>query len=165
MSISSMTNVALSRREGVDVTSYKTLAAAASGQAPAQSDATAALKAISSYIPSEILTVYVGVLGALQQGGALPPSARTAFWGFLIGTPVVVWLVYAAKVRAGGGDIWSAWPLWEMFAATVAFGVWGLALPDSPFKEVGWYSPAIAGVMVLVVSMLLGLVAPLVQKK
>jgi hypothetical protein len=44
---------------------------------------------------------------------------------------------------------------------------WAFALPNSPFRDFaqfGWYSQALAGVMVLVVSTTLGLIAPIVQR-
>lgn len=166
MSISSMTNIAVLKNAGADVTTYKGLEQAATQ--PAQSDVTAALKAIASYIPSEVLTVYVGVLAALQNGNKLPPSALTAFWIFVFVTPAVVWLVYAAKVRAAGKPLpWALtlWPVWEMSAATIAFAAWGIALPDNPFKESSWYSSALAGILVVIISTALGLIAPIIQKK
>lgn len=167
MSISSMTNIAISRIAGSKASTYRDVELAAATPQGTQTDATSALKAMATYIPSEVLTLYVGVLAALQQGNKLPPSAQMVFWTFLVVTPVVVWLVYAAKVRAGGGAIpWALdkWPMWEMTAAAIGFAAWGVALPDNPFKDQGWYSSAVAGVGVVVTSTLLGLIAPLVKK-
>src|SRR6266478_7309036 len=48
----------------------------------------------------EILTLYVAVLAAVQQPNKVTSADWTAFWGFLVATPVVVWLVYGAKVKA-----------------------------------------------------------------
>jgi hypothetical protein len=58
----------------------------------------------------------------------------------------------------------TQWPIWEMVAATVAFAAWGFALPDNPFKGAGWYSPALAGIGVLVISGALGLLAPIFKR-
>lgn len=82
-------------------------------------------------------------------------------------TPVVVWLVYGAKVKALEKPVpirFGAWPLWEMFAATLAFSAWTLALPNSPFAVYPWYSSALSGVAVLVASTVLGLLAPFFQR-
>jgi hypothetical protein len=156
MSISSMTNVAVHRLSGKTLPEFRHIQAAAETEPSPQTDATAALKAVASYIPSEVLTVYVAALATLQ-------GSTSVFWWFFGATPVVVWLVYAGKLASAGKPlpVWpGAWPWWEMFAATIAFVAWGLALPDSPFKSATWYSSAIAGLGVVTVSVALGLLAP-----
>jgi hypothetical protein len=179
MSISSMTNVAYVRRADVNVpqvapanTTPQTLGQvelASEGTAGSQSAATTALKVIVTYIPTEVLTLYVAVLAAIQDPNRKSyNSLWAAFYFFLIATPLIVWLVYAAKVRAADKPLPLAprtWPLWEMFAATVAYAAWGFALPETPFKYYGnWYSAALAGVIVLIISTLLGLLAPLFKR-
>lgn len=180
MSISSMTNVAYVRRTDVKTANVSANAApktigqielATGGTPESQNAATAALTVIVTYIPTEVLTLYIAVLAAIQD-----PARKTsrslwaAFYCFLIGTPIIVWLVYAAKVSTAGKPLPLAprtWPLWEMFAATVAYAAWAFALPDSPFNRdfsAYWYSPALAGVIVLIVSTLLGLLAPIFQR-
>jgi len=47
-----------------------------------------------------------------------------------------------------------------MLAATLAYVAWAVALPNTPCAEYAWYSPALAGVTTLVVSTILGLLAP-----
>ena len=82
-------------------------------------------------------------------------------------TPVVVWLVYGAKIKAAQKRLPLApgtWPIWEMFAATVAYCAWALALPNTPFTQYSWYSSALSGVIVLVTSTFLGLLAPFFQR-
>jgi len=135
----------------------------------AQSAVTTALKVIVTYIPTEILTLYVAVLAAIQDPNRHSSrSLWNVFYFFLIVTPIVVWLVYAAKVNAANKPLPirpKTWPLWEMFAATIAYAAWAFGLPDSPFKDfTDWYSPAVAGLAVLVVSTFLGLIAPVVQR-
>jgi hypothetical protein len=169
MSISSMTNIAILRHAGTDVTSYKAIDQASGNPQIPQTEVTAALKAIASYIPSEILTVYVAVLAVLQQADNRLPSdaARLTFWIFLVLTPVVVLLVHASKVVASKNTTnttpKSWWPVWEMIAATIAFVAWAMVLPDNPFQKEGWYSASVAAIAVLLVSMLLGLISPLVN--
>jgi hypothetical protein len=176
MSISSMTNVAFARRRDVAPEdkapgSVEEIAAAKGDPAGVATGSTAALSAIAAYIPTEVLTVYVAVVAALEpaKGQAAVAAGANGAWIsfllFLIATPVVVWLVYAGKVRKAGKRLPTSvkrWPRWEMFAATAAFTAWAFALPETPFTSLAWYSSAIAAVLVLVVTTALGLVAPLV---
>jgi hypothetical protein len=131
-----------------------------------------AFNVLFGYIPTEVLTLYVAVLAAVNQPTANQPSQVTpaewrAFWMFLVATPTVVWLVYAAKVKATGNPLpltFGELPVWEMVAATVAYCAWAFALPNSPFTEYAWYSAALSGVAVLVASTVLGLLAPFFQR-
>jgi hypothetical protein len=173
-----MANVAFVRRIDVatDATplntaprSLKQIELATAGTSDSQNSVTSALKVMVTYIPTEVLTLYVAVLAAIQDPNR--HSSRSlwlAFYSFLIATPIVVWLVYAAKVRAANKRLPIApktWPLWEMIAATIAYAAWAFGLPESPFKDfTNWYSPALAGLAVLVVSTLLGLLAPVVHR-
>jgi hypothetical protein len=110
--------------------------------------------------------LYVAVLAALQPAtktGASSPNWAT-FWWFLIATPVVIWLVYITKAKTAGKPIpWAPlkWPLWEMAAGTIAYVAWAFALPTTPFGSLAWYSTGLAGVIVLITSTVLGLLAPL----
>lgn len=141
---------------------------------------TNAISAITTFIPSEILTLYVAVVAALtppegttsvalfELAGNTVPATWVAFWAFLVATPVVVWLMVAAKLRSLNRALPldpREWPHWEMFAATIAFLAWAFALPDSVFSDFRrWYSPAIAGVVVLVTTAALGLLSQVVVK-
>lgn len=142
MSITSMANVAFVRRADVSTNSVSVNAApksasqielATAGTPNSQSAVTTALKVIVTYIPTEVLALYVAVLAAIQDPTRQSRrSLWVAFYCFLVLTPIVVWLVYAAKVRAAKKPLPTsarAWPLWEMFAATVAFVAWALACP------------------------------------
>jgi hypothetical protein len=178
MSITSMTNVAYVRRADVATNlipansapkSARQIASGTADTPDSQSAVTTALKVIVTYIPTEILALYIAVLAAIQDPNR--HSSRSlwiAFFCFFIATPMVVWLVYAAKVRAADKPLpikLRTWPMWEMFAATVAYAAWAFGLPESPFKDfTNWYTPAVAGLAVLVVSTLLGLIAPVVQR-
>jgi len=120
------------------------------------------------YIPTEILTLYVAVLAAIHQQNKITSAQWIAFWCFLFATPIVVWLVYGAKVKSLEKPLplkFRAWPVWEMLAATIAYCAWVLALPNSPFASYEWYSSALAGVIVLVASTVLGLLAPFFHRQ
>ncbi|SRR6266404_3974457 len=177
MSVSAMTNVAYARRADVPPlnaapTNTGEIEQAKGGTAESRSAMTSTISTITTYIPTEILTLYVAVLGALQPASADQTPSRAewiAFYFFLAATPVFVWLLYAAKVKNAQKLVPLAprkWPMWEMVAATIGYLVWAFALPNSPFREFaqyGWYSQALGGVIVLVVSTTLGLIAPIVQ--
>jgi hypothetical protein len=146
-----------------------------------------ALQVLFGYIPTEVLTLYVAVIAAIHptsaagssgtsgavagaqvaQGTKVMPSDWITFWIFLGSTPIIFWVVYAAKVKSGQKPIpvaFSTWPLWEMFAATLAYFAWAFSLPSTPFREETWYSAGLAGVAVLIASTVLGLLAPLFQR-
>jgi hypothetical protein len=125
------------------------------------------LDLLFGYIPSEVLTLYVAVLAATQQNATRTRGAWFAFWAFLVATPFVIWLIYAAECKAKQKPLplrLRAWPVWEMTAGTIAYCAWAFALPNAPFNGYGWYSSALAGVAVLVTSTLLSLLAPLFRR-
>lgn len=181
MSINSMTNSAAGRRTDLLPTKLPAnvaeIAAAARKVPTPVSPASAAPKAeadppapvntalnlLFGYIPTEVVTLYVAVLAALE--GSTPPANRLlTFYIFLAVTPLVVWVVFASKIKALGKRLpwrFGALPLWEMFAATLAFTGWAAALPNSPFA----ISQAMAGLMVLITSTVIGLLAPLFQQE
>jgi hypothetical protein len=126
-----------------------------------------AFNVLFGYIPTEILTLYIAVLAAIQHSNKVTSAQWTSFWCFLVATPIVVWLVYGAKVKALQKPLplkFGSWPIWEMFAATTAYSAWALALPNTPFAQYEWYSSALSGVVVLVASTVLGLLAPFFQR-
>jgi hypothetical protein len=148
--------------------------AAAIEQATGGTDAsknavTSAINLIVTYIPTEVVTLYVAVVATLQGDDRhVTRPEWIAFFCFVAATPLFVWLLYAAKVRSAGKPLPASprtWPLWEMVAATVAYAAWVFALPKSPFRSFpDWYSPALAGVLVLIVTTLLGLLATIVPR-
>src|SRR5262249_26443616 len=145
MSIASMTEIAFQSRTDVGnpqyvPKTYTEIASAASGKDSPESKVNTALRTLTAYIPTETLTLYVAVLAALQPSTkeAVSSSSWTVFWCFLIGTPLVIWLVYITKAKADGKPIpWAPlkWPLWEMAAGTIAYVAWAFALPTTPFTS------------------------------
>ena len=187
MSINSMANAAAARRpdiaplnvvpRGLDEIAKAAVTTPTAVPAPAPAPGGAALQGAApidtafnvlfGYIPTEVLTLYVAVLAAIHQSDNVTPAMWTTFWGFLIATPIVVWLVYGAKLKAAQKPLpigYGAWPVWEMLAATIAYCAWAFALPNTPFAEYPWYSSALSGVAVLVASTALGLLAPFFQR-
>ena len=148
-------------------------AAGAPAGAPPATATDTALHVLFGYIPTEVLTVYLAVVAALQPSvpasaqGCSVPGTLPAFVIFLIATPVIVWVVFAGKLRGAGKNLPlapSMWPLWEMVAGTIAFAAWAFALPNNPFECCRWYKPSFAAIAVLVSSTLLGLLALLFTK-
>jgi len=139
----------------------------AAGATTPENGATAGLKLVTTYIPTEVITLYVAAVAALRTGNHIPLlTAWITFWLFLVLTPIVVWLVTAGKLRAAGRPVpfdVRTWPLWPMAAAATAFLTWAFALPDSPFVQFSWYSAAVAGLAVLVVATVLPLLSQLFQ--
>jgi hypothetical protein len=181
VSISSMANVAIARRTDFGgplvPNTVGEVASATADRLDTQSAGSSALKSIATYIPTEVIVLFLAALAAVRADRATEGTVRGAiasqselitFWIFLVLTPVFVWLVYAGKVKTGGATIPylpTEWPAWEMFAATVAFAAWAYAVPDSPFTRFEWYSVALGSFAVLVASTALGLLAPLIQRK
>jgi hypothetical protein len=146
--------------------------AAAPVPPPRANGTNTALQTLTTYIPTEVLTLYVAAVAALGSDGQDHVGAFRPwlpFLTFLVATPIVVWVAFATKLRNASRSLPASprtWPIWEMFAATVAFGVWAFALPDTPFARFErFYSPGLAGFMVLVVSGALGTLAPLMQRR
>ena len=141
--------------------------AAAGGAGASQSAVDTALNVLFGYVPTEVITLYVAVLAAVQQTTEVSSTEWTTFCIFLAATPVVVWLTYGAKLIHAKKQLpvsFGSMPVWEMFAATAAFAAWAFALPHSPFTSFSWYSSGLSGVAVLVVSTVLGLLAPFFQR-
>ena len=167
MSISSMANIAADRvindRRGAGGEGgMLETAAAAQGESSTTGAVTAALDVVMSYVPTEILTLYVAVMAVVQAENQVSLAEWNTFWFFLAATPLVVWLVFAGKLRGAGRALPVAptkWPWWEIFAATTAFVAWALALPKSPFSVCSWYVGGLAGIVVLVTSTVLGLLS------
>jgi hypothetical protein len=132
------------------------------------------LNIIFGYIPTEIVTLYTAASTALTTNmSADPASVYSSWWLFSVTaviTPFIVLIVFAGKAGSSEKPMPSllnpkTWPNWEMFAATMAFVAWAYALPNSPFAQSGPYNPAIATIVLLFTTTLLGLLAPLFQKR
>ena len=166
MSLAAMTEVALQRRTDIGTPTYaprthRRIAGATSGKETPDTAINTALKTITTYVPTELVTLYLAVVAAFQPDAGAGRTPPAVFWSFLAFVPIATWLVYAAKVKTAGKRLPvapRAWPVWEMSAAVLAFSAWAVALPQQPFE---WIRAAVAGVLVLVTSTILGLVAPL----
>ncbi len=166
-----MSNIAFARRASSGEPAPSTMInanRAAHGDTPNNTTLTDALGAIVAYFPTEINATYTAVIAALAATTSTSKAGQwLAFWLFLVATPMVTWLVYAARVRQSGAGLPvkpTHWPVLEMSISAVTFVVWAGALPGSPLQEIKNYSSAVAGLMVLVVTAFLGLVAPVLGR-
>ena len=172
--LTEIANAAVSTPIPVAIPSVTLPATVAAPVIAAASGPNTALQTLTTYIPTEVLTLYVSAIAALgpltitvgahnlQVGRWLP------FWCFLGATPLAVWIAFASKIRAAGRALPlspSKWPLWEMAAATAAYVAWTFALPATPFAQESWYSSGLASFLILVVSAGLGMIAPLMQSQ
>jgi hypothetical protein len=193
LSINALSNAALARRpdfEPADTVpaTLSEIAAVAAGTpprpvrtpqdvaaAPVPSPAPAtptgtALQTLTTYLPTEILTLYVAAVAAIGPWtvDGQPVGRWAPFFTFLVATPILVWVAFATKLRAVGKPLPASphlWPFWEMFAATLAYVAWTFALANTPFAQfTNWYSSGLASFLVLIVSSGLGIVAPLMQR-
>jgi len=169
MSINSLTNVAvdrsLARREGGVILENAPAPGAAPASPPRAASTSGALDALIKYIPTESVALYLAA-------AALMPSLADAYkvpvidfvkgglyWGFAIGiTPLLFILILLAKRREAGLSTIPSnteFPWWEFVAATIAFGVWAMLIPNGPFHSaaLGIVGPVLA----LAVSMFLNL--------
>lgn len=187
MGINSMANAALARRPDYPPTGStpknikERVSTAAKdpkpedNQASEESAVSTALKTVTTYIPTEILTLYVALTATLAP--LIPESeirntnfapdytSRWVIFGiFLLITPAAVWIAFVGKLTADRRmwpRTWSQLPKWEMIAASIAFIAWAAALPDSPFGSINYFNDAIAGAIVLITSTALAWLAGL----
>ncbi len=135
-----------------------------SGQ-PSGSAALSALKSIVDYIPTEIVLIYVAVSAALSDARSSSRAGQwVAFWVFLALTPLALWLLYAARLRAGSRALPlepTRWPWPELAVATIGYAAWAFTLPGTPFADFSWYRPGLGTAVLLVGTLVLGLGAPL----
>ncbi|HSM54555.1 MAG TPA: hypothetical protein VK879_00235 [Candidatus Sulfomarinibacteraceae bacterium] len=128
---------------------------------------TGSLNLLVKYIPTEVITLYVATLSAAPALQEVFPRIRTGdiYWGFTIITPLLLLLIYINK-RATSGltpvPPARQWPWWKLFAATVAFMVWALAVPGNPYVS-GSTAAVLAGLGAVFISMLLNLLEPIFE--
>lgn len=135
-----------------------------------------ALTAIAAYIPSEVIAVYTLVIAMTVTSATTAADGKTvqamlpmwAFYAFLVAIPLMVWLLYAVnKVEAKEPIPWSPkdWPFWEAASSMIAFAAWSAAMPKSAFLKWPEFTPAMASILLVIVSIVLPLVGVLVTKK
>ncbi len=120
------------------------------GAAPANSDM---LDGLTRFIPTEILAPYVSLLSFANSNDTF--STKTIYWCFVVLTPLLT--VFFQFASSAMDEI--PWPplkavVWRALLAAVAFIVWGLAPPHSPFQD-ALGGPAVAGISAVLISPIL----------
>jgi hypothetical protein len=124
---------------------------------------------IARYIPTEAIAIYIGIL-ALFAPLAQKPHTKvwqldyTSRWYLfaagLVGTAILVWLVYLGKSRAAGHkgpgrDV----PVFEIAMAVLAMAAWAFALPDTPLQDFSWWQKGISPVILTAATLLIPVIA------
>jgi uncharacterized membrane protein YdcZ (DUF606 family) len=87
------------------------------------------------------------------------------YWFFVALTPVLLLLVLAGKRRSEGFSALPSlrdWPWWKLVASTVAFLVWALAIPATPYLASS-QGKVVAAFGALLVSTFLTLLEPIFE--
>jgi hypothetical protein len=182
MSINSMTNDELRRRvdfrrqavihspvaKDLSAPVPPATARAATEVAVQDNPVTTTVNALVKYIPTEVVTLYVAAASSTQAVRSAVPTfdGRFTYWAFAVLTPIILLLVYASKRASSGLVILppaSQWPWWKMSAATIAFLVWGLAVPGNPYIT-GDAGAVMAGFGAIIISTLLTLLEPIFER-
>ena len=136
--------------------------AAGAAAAPPPDARASALESLSEYIPVDIGTLYVASLSAYEQLRATWARVTPAgiYWTFVVLTPLLLLLIVVGDAKRQGATVDFGKRLYfKMAAATIAFMVWGLAIPDNPY--IVGAAAAVAGLFAMVVSTILTKLEPL----
>ncbi len=136
------------------------IAPAAPGSQPPAKPPENALTSLTKYIPTEILTLFVGTVSAKPALQQLQAQWHTHFRmvhvyiAFIIFTSLFFLLVYLAGIKRSGRPIppFLTWPWFMTFASAIAFAVWALSVPGTGLVPVA--AAAAMGVVALLVSVL-----------
>jgi hypothetical protein len=114
-------------------------AAAAGGSASGDSAVSDNLKALVDYIPSEIITLYIAAIAAIQgwtfvtASGSKPDELKDHYSLALLICCLIaapLWVFIGVYLASKGPLNWRAFA-WPMIAAPVAFFTYALAIPNS----------------------------------
>lgn len=135
--------------------------------APAKNALSSALDALTTFIPTEVITLYVAVLAANTAAPTPVIAPLTVYVIFVCATPVLLLLLFLGKwVQQQSPPAAlpppGQWPWWKMAAAAIAFSVWALAVPGNPLVSGG--GATVAGILALAVPMLLTVVTPIIER-
>ena len=126
------------------------------------------LDALARYVPTEIVTLYLTAISAMPALTATFTQVTDVrmYWFFAILTPILLLLVIAGKRRREGLSPFPGWndmPWWKLVASTIAFSVWALAVPNTPYLN-SQSGKIVAAFGALLVSTLLTLFEPIFER-
>lgn len=104
-----------------------------------------ALESLKRYIPTEFLALYLPFLAIVKDRSTdAAELSNRLYVGFLIATPLMVFLIYIAKaVEVGKAEAYKRLPWPEALLATAAFAVWGATVPGM-FEGHQWWLAMLA---------------------
>ncbi|HEX8141034.1 MAG TPA: hypothetical protein VF553_00455 [Pyrinomonadaceae bacterium] len=126
-------------------------------EAEGEKNVSNALSQLVKYIPTETITLYVAAISAATALKTIGITELGIYWFFAVLTPLLVVLIYLGKRKAAGLPVippLADWPWWKTIAATIAYLVWALAVPNNPYVK-GDGQGAIAGFFAIFISTLL----------
>ena len=129
--------------------------------------ATAALKALEKYIPTEVLALYIPAISIAPSFQAvLGLDAASLYWAFAALTVVFAMGTYMKSMTNNGLALPSvlAWPWWKALFAMLAYLVWGLTITANPYVKTP-EQIAVTGFGALFVSIVLNFVATFFDPK
>ncbi|HEX9324738.1 MAG TPA: hypothetical protein VF913_21865 [Xanthobacteraceae bacterium] len=132
--------------------------------------ASQALDSLARYVPTEAITLYIAALSAISAIHATFPfiAEKVLYWSFAALTPVLFVLIYAGKRINDGQPALPAsvsdWPWWKTVASAIAFLVWALAVPGTPYFN-GESGKIVAAFGAVLVSTFLTLLEPFFQRR
>lgn len=126
-----------------------------------------ALAALTKYIPTESVTLYVATVSAFPAFKDTIPSLNpsTVYYFYVVLSPLLLLLMFWRQRALADKPLGSPanWPLWRMSASTIAFAVWALAVPENGIIT-GEGAAVLAALGALFVSTVLNMVAPIFER-
>lgn len=144
-------------------------------QASATPAVESALESITQWIPTEVVAIYVALLGIFAPDES---SVKWAIFGVGAVSVLGFVLLNAALVNKKGAEAWAREDrpgtapklagrrLALLFVvAMVAYVVWAFALPDTPFLDLTDEATRIGGALVIIVSLAMPKISELLDLK
>jgi len=128
-----------------------------------------AFDSLAHYIPIEAVTLYVAAssaMFALKETFTWITEARV-YWSFVCFTPLLFLIIFCGKRREANLSLFPSarrWPWWKLVSSTVAFAVWALAIPTTPYLQ-GAAGGAVAAFGAVLVSTFLTLLQPIFESR
>lgn len=161
MSITSLVSEVIQPHQGAG-------ASLGGGVKPEATTPAANFEALARYIPTEVLTLYIATASAMDalktQFSSI--SAEASYWFFLLLTPCVFMLALLGQRKRAGLHVIPAIsdvPFWRLIASTIAFAVWALAVPSTPYLT-GITGGAVAALLATFISVFLSMLEPVFEK-
>lgn len=149
--------MSLSSLASRDVSDRRTADAAKGAAPPAADDR---FEALTRYIPTETITLFVAAMSVQPMLAALwpPLGPWVLYWAFAVLTPALQLLLIWLKQREAEGKDATPAPFrphpWPVIAGLIAYLVWALSVPATGFVE-GEAAKAVGAVGALFISSVL----------